>query len=59
MEQNLKILAAALDGANKQGVYSLQESATIFQAFQILAIFVNDHTIKENVESEVEPETNK
>lgn len=41
MENQIKILAQALDVSNKQGVFTLQESATVFQAFQSVVMFIN------------------
>lgn len=45
MEQAIKILEVALNGANKAGVFTLQESATVFQAF---------HTVKASLETKTE-----
>lgn len=55
MEQSIKILEAALNGANKAGVFSLQESATIFQAFYNVKTALEGN--KE--ESEVNTKTSK
>lgn len=49
MEQSLKILEAALNAANKAGVFNLQESAAIFQAFSQVKSQVEIDTKKENV----------
>ena len=38
LEQSLKILEQALNVANKAGVYTLQESAAIAQAFQNVSL---------------------
>jgi hypothetical protein len=43
MEQNLRVLTAALDGANKAGVFNLHESATIFRALQDVTIYFQSY----------------
>jgi hypothetical protein len=37
LEQSLRILEQALNGANKAGVYTLQESEVIAQAFRVVS----------------------
>ena len=49
MEQSLKILEAALNAANKAGVFNLQESATIFQAFSQVKFQLETETKKEKI----------
>jgi hypothetical protein len=46
LEQSLKVIEQALGRANKAGVYELQESAIIVQAFTNI---VNELTPKEDV----------
>ena len=51
LEQSLKILEQALNVANKAGVYTLQESATIAQAFQNVSLAVQPKEDTKEVEN--------
>lgn len=51
MEQAFKILEAALNSANKAGVFNLQESAAVYQAYAHLKGFVEEQSQDKEVKS--------
>lgn len=51
MNQNLQVLAAFLDKANKEGVFSLEESGVVIRTVNALQQEINELTPQEGPEA--------